>query len=122
MAGEVKRRADGTLLPGSVNNPLGKPKATVINELKSDMEIALRKGVKPERVQAIIEAMLTAAEGGDIRAAKLIMDKFMSNASQAEPEQQQSGGVTFVIKNLSVDNNVTKPNTLEVEYEEIEQK
>ena len=101
---EVEERDDkGKFLPGVSGNPAGRPKGkkNEITELKQDLEIALRKHVSVQQIKDIIDTMVTEAKGGSVGAAKLILDKVMSNARDADDVQDNSGGIKIIIENLT---------------------
>ena len=101
---ESGRNSDGTFLPGQSGNPNGRPlgKKSQITELKQDLEIAIRDKVKPGRIVKIVEKMCTLAEEGSVGAAKLILDKVLSNAKDADDVKEAEGGFTFVVKNVTL--------------------
>ena len=105
MSKEVTTRGDdGRFLPGVSGNPNGRPKGkkNQITDLKQDLEIALRKHVDPEQIKNIINKMVEVAANGNVGAAKLILDKVLSNARETDDVQDAAGGWTFVIKNVTV--------------------
>lgn len=107
MSNDVATRGDdGRFLPGQSGNPAGRPKGkrNQITELKQDLEIALREQVRPREIQKIIDKMTDLAAEGNVGAAKLILDKVLSNARDTEDAQDNSGGFTFVVKNLTLQN------------------
>lgn len=101
---DVQRREDGTFLPGQSGNPNGRPKGkkNQITELKQDLEIAIRENVPAKRIQKIVEKMCELGEQGNVGAAKLILDKTLSNAKEVEDTKEAQGGFTFVVKNLTL--------------------
>jgi len=52
-------------------------------------------------VQKIIERMCVLAEQGSVSAAKLILDKVLSNAQDSEDTANGVGGITIVIENAT---------------------
>lgn len=121
---ESKRGDDGQFLPGVSGNPNGRPrgKKNEITELKQDLEIAIRKSVPARRIKAIVLKMCEMAEEGSVGAAKLILDKTLSNAKEADDVQDNSGGFTFVVKNVTVQAAVEtaqKGETIDVTPEEV---
>lgn len=93
----------GTWLPGQSGNPNGRPKGkkNELTELKQDLEIAVRKSVPQEKVVAIVARMCEMAMEGDVKAAKLILDKFVSNAKDSEDVDAGQGGITIRIENAT---------------------
>ena len=101
--GEVVRNPDGTFPKGVSGNPLGRPsKKNQITELKQDLEIAVRNNVKRQDVIDIVKSMVKLAKEGSVQAAKLILDKTVSNARDTEEVQKDTGGIRIVIENVTV--------------------
>jgi hypothetical protein len=61
-------RSDGSWKPGQCGNPNGRPKGA------RDRRSKLRYGLLKE-VPAILKALAAAAKGGDIQAARLILER-----------------------------------------------
>lgn len=101
----VKRGEDGRFLPGRSGNPKGRPKGkkNELTELKQDLEIAVRKNLTSAKVTGIIEAMIQKALEGNVGAAKVILDKVVSNAKESEDAQDSSGGLRIIIENAQLD-------------------
>ncbi len=122
--GEVQTRApDGTFLPGVSGNPNGRPpsKRNQITNLKQDLEIAIRKNVQPAQIQAIVEKMVDLAiNEGSVGAAKLILDKTISNAKDEEETKGDGGGVRVIIENVTVGRETVTIEAEDAEYTEIE--
>lgn len=121
----IARTDDGTYKKGVSGNPAGRPKGkkNELTELKQDLEIAVRKSLPLSRIVAIVEAVANRAEEGDMRAAKLILDKVISNASGTEDsEEKTAGGIIIQIKNAtfaSRDDISTPTTPLEGEFTEV---
>jgi len=100
----VERREDGTFQKGVSGNPTGRPpgKKNHLTGLKQDLEIAVRENMSSRKVQAIVDTMCQKAIEGNVGAAKLILDKVITNARDAEEVQGGDSGWTFVIKNVTV--------------------
>jgi hypothetical protein len=82
------RTEDGKFPTGVSGNPAGRPKGkkNEITELRQDMELAVRKHLSFERVAKIVDRMATLAESGNVAAAKLLLDKVVANARDAEED------------------------------------
>ncbi len=121
--GKEVRNADGTFKKGVSGNPLGRPpsKRNQITELKQDLEIAIRQGVKRKDIQDIVDAMVAEAKNGGVQAAKLILDKTISNAKDAEEIKTEGGGVRVVIENVTVGREKETIEADEADYTEIEE-
>lgn len=99
---QVVRDSKGRFLTGG--NPKGRPKGSKnkIVAMKQDLELALRENINGNDVMRIISAMVEEAQNGNVSAAKLILDKVMSNAKVDEDVTADNGGITISIKNLTV--------------------
>lgn len=120
---DVTRAPDGRFLPGQSGNPKGRPKSkkNQITNLKQNLEIAIRDGLDPIDIKDIVQSMVDLAKGGSVGAAKLILDKTISNAKDIEESDDGGGGVRVVIENVTVGR---EPETIEAEeadYTEIEE-
>lgn len=104
----TNRAPDGTFLPGKSGNPKGRPKGTKdqIVTIKHDLELAVRENIDPKKIQNIVAKLVEKAEGGNLRAAKLILDKVLPNAVDVEETKSGEGGFMFVVKNATIE--VTK--------------
>lgn len=122
MSGEISKRApDGTFLPGVSGNPKGRPKSkkNQITNLKQDLEIAIRQNVDPEDIQKIVRSMISMAMEGSVGAAKLILDKTVSNAKDFEEDERDSGGIRVVIENVTVGRETETIEAEDADYEEL---
>ena len=122
--GEIQTRDPaGRFLPGVSGNPNGRPptKKNQITNLKQDLEIAIRKHVRAEDIKAIVDKMVRlAVEEGSVGAAKLILDKTVSNAKEADEEKGDTGGIRVVIENVTVGRETTTIEAEDADYTEIE--
>jgi len=122
--GEVAQRGpDGKFLPGVSGNPRGRP-PSVKNQItvkKQELELAIRQNMDAKDIHDIVQSMVKLAKEGSVQAAKLILDKTVSNAREAEDIQKEDGGIRVVIENVTVGR---EPETIEAEdadYTEIEE-
>ena len=109
---EVTERAkDGTFLPGSSGNLNGRPlgRKNKLTQMKQDLEIAVRDHLQPRRIRSIINKMCEEAENGSVGAAKLILDKVLSNARDGEDAAESSGTFVFQVKNLTLKHDDENP-------------
>lgn len=115
------RAKDGTFLPGKSGNPNGRPKGrkNQLTVLKQDLEIALREGLDPNKIKAVVDSMVELALQGNVGAGKLILDKVVSNARESEDEKETSGGLKIVIEHANVDVTNENRNIIDVTPEEI---
>lgn len=126
MTEVATRNADGTFPAGVSGNPAGRPKGNKneLTELKQKLEIAVRKSLSVARVTAIVEAICQKAEKGDLRAAKLILDKVISNAKDVDDvDDKGTGGITIRIENATIlaqkQREQTSPKPLDGEFTEV---
>jgi hypothetical protein len=115
------RGKDGKFLPGKSGNPNGRPKGrkNQITVLKQDLEIAIRERMDPEKVQAVVDSMFAEALNGNVGAGKLILDKIMSNAKEAEEEKDTGGGLKIVIEQANIDSLAKSDNIIDIKPEVI---
>jgi len=117
---EILRDPGGKFVKGVSGNPNGRPrgKKNLITNLKQDLEIAVRENMSPERVKAVVDAMFQAALEGNVGAGKLILDKVLSNAREAEDEKDTSTGLKIIIERASLDI-LPQTNVIDVTAEEV---
>lgn len=74
----------GQWMKGQSGNPRGRPKGSKnrLVWLREQLEIAVREHMEPKRVKKIIDAVAELAESGNARAAQLILDKLLPNATK----------------------------------------
>lgn len=120
---EVARSPDGKFLPGKSGNPAGRPKGTKnrIKQLKEDMELVLREGVNPDALKGILVSLVAEAQTGNVQAAKLILDKFMTNAKVEEERGEDTPEIVISIKNLTRDEIEVKGEVIDQEESHGEQ-
>ncbi len=89
---------------GESGNPRGRPrgKKSQITMLKQDLEIAVRDGLAPGKIRKIVDAMVDKAIEGNVGAARLILDKTLSNAKEAEEAQEGGQSLVFQVRNLTL--------------------
>lgn len=126
MSEVVQRNPDGTFPAGVSGNPLGRAvgKKTQLTELKQDLEIAVRKSLPTARIVKIVDKIATMAEEGNLRAAKLILDKVISNAKDVDDvEDKGTGGIRIVIENATIlaqkQREISTPPAVEAEFTEV---
>jgi hypothetical protein len=120
---EIKR-VQGRFAPGQSGNPAGRPKGkkNQITELKQDLEIAVRKQMSSAKIAQIVEKLYDLAlNEGHVGAAKLLLDKTVSNAKDGEEDSRDGGGIQVTIRNVTAE--IKSPTeTIEAEeadYEEV---
>lgn len=101
---EVAKRPDHLWKPGQSGNPSGRPKGrkNKITELKQELEIAVRDHLNPADIRKVVARMMELAIEGNVGAAKLILDKVLSNAKEADDSPDQGGTFIFEVKNLTL--------------------
>lgn len=104
MTDVVERAPDGTFLPGQSGNKNGRPlgRKNKLTVLKQDLEIAIREKITTGQVRKIVDKMAELAADGNVGAAKLILDKVISNAKEAEEEKSADNAIQFTVKNLTL--------------------
>lgn len=102
---DVTRDKDGRFVKGVSGNPVGRPegKKNTITNLKQDLEIAIRQHLTVDMVTDIIDSMVTEARNGSVGAAKLLLDKAVSNAKDVDDVHRDSGGFTVIVRNLTLE-------------------
>lgn len=118
---EILRDPGGKFVKGVSGNPMGRPKGkkNQITNLKQDLEIAIRENMSPERVKAVVDAMFAAALEGNVGAGKLILDKVLSNAREAEDEKEANTGLKIIIERANLDILQHNSNVIDVTAEEV---
>lgn len=116
------RTETGQFPKGVSGNPLGRPKnkKTRILDLRQELEIVVREHLGVERVKRIVNKVAEMAENGHIGAAKLLLDKIISNASDSDDDLSDGKTVVFRIENatFAAKAAATEP-TIDVEVVEI---
>lgn len=104
----------GRWKPGQSGNPKGRPKQSLV-ALQRDLEGAIRDHLTADKVKNLIDAVYTSAVGGwvgegqnkkylapNVKAAKLLLDKLIPNATDTEPGDKDAGRtVVFRIENAT---------------------
>lgn len=100
----VTRSEDGRFVKGISGNPVGRPegKKNIITGLKQDLEIAVREHLSADTIKDIINSMVTEALNGSVGAAKLLLDKAVSNAKDVDDVQREGGSFVIEIRNLTL--------------------
>jgi hypothetical protein len=111
----VVRDDTGRFQPGQSGNPLGRPRKADIVELKHSMEIALREHVKPEDLRKILKTIVLKAQAGDVKAAKLILEFFISKARDTEDAPDAAKQYVFQIENATFGAVQNGPRDIEVQ-------
>lgn len=123
---DVPRTELGTFQKGASGNPAGRPKGrkNEIVELKQDLEIAVRSHLKLSTITKIIDKMADMAEKGHVAAAKLLLDKVISNAREVDDVNEiGTGGIVIRIENATFaakrDDTSTPQAAVEAEFTEV---
>ena len=97
----------GQLLPGAKLNPNGRGEGNraLITRQKQDLEIALRAyPALSDHLTAVLQRVVLQAKGGCRQSQKVLMDKFLSNAKEADPRDGDTDKeFRLVIVNLTQD-------------------
>lgn len=94
---------DGRFVKGQSGNPAGRPPNTKnkLANLRKELELAIIEHVGIPRLKRIINKVAEKAEAGDMRAAKLILDKVVSNAGPDDTVEDNGRTVIFRIENAT---------------------
>ena len=111
----VARDEQGRFPKGVSGNPNGRPKGRHLADLKMDLEIAVRDNLPPQRIVKILNKVAEMAENGNVAAAKLILDKTISNAAAGE-DAASSGEryVVFRVENVTIQRDTPTAKQVEV--------
>lgn len=113
----------GQWQPGQSGNPNGRPKGRKnhLTELKRELEIAVRDNLNPKHIRGILDVMVAQAMSGDVKAAKLVLDKVLSNAGEGEEIQEAGNMFVFQVKNLTLKHPVDRvaADVITIEAQEI---
>lgn len=120
---EVIRDKGGRFMPGKSGNPAGRPvgaKNRVV-KAKQELEALLREDVlNVEDIKEVWMALVREAKDGNVAAAKVVLDKTISQATTTEDVVNQGGGFTIKVKNLTIAGaEGEEPEALDGEYEEL---
>lgn len=122
MTEVVVRDDAGKFTEGQSGNPAGRPPGTrnKLVSVKQKLELAVRDGMTAGRLTRIINKMADMAEKGDVKAARLILDKFISPASigDEQSEDKGQGGITIRIENATFAKTQLSPPPIDVEFTE----
>ncbi len=112
----VTRAEDGTFVKGKSGNPAGRPKGrkNQLTQLKQDLEIAVRDNISSSDVTDVLQTMVELAKEGNVGAAKIILDKAITNAKDADDVATGNAGWQFVIKNVTVQHEKEDPSIIDV--------
>jgi hypothetical protein len=123
---DVVRDERGRFPAGTSGNPRGRPpsKKNRITELKQDLELAIRRNINAQDVQDIVNAMIQEAKGGSIGAARLILDKVLPNAKEADEVDEGGKQFVFRVENATIAvtaaNNPPNEQPIEGEFHTVE--
>ncbi len=93
----------GRFVKGQSGNPAGRPPndKNKLSNLRKSLEVAVLEHVSVEKVKRIINKVVERAENGDMRAAKLILDKLVPNAGPDDGADDNGRTVVFRIENAT---------------------
>lgn len=125
MSNDVVTRDDKGRFPtGQSGNPAGRPKGTKnhLVQLKQDVEVALREHVSVADLKDVIQNLVTRAKT-DNKAAKFVLEFFVSKARDTEDVQDGSTQYVFKIENATfaspVGERTESPTAIQAEFEEV---
>lgn len=96
-------RERGQFPVGVSGNPKGRPKGSKneIVTLKQDMELALRQHAKPEKLKKILEKVFNKAANGNMAAAKLVFDYFLSRVADGDEGGKEQPSIRVIVENAT---------------------
>lgn len=120
----VTRNPDGTFPKGVSGNPAGRALGTKTHlvQVKQQLEAAVRANITPAKISKIVDKMIDMALEGNVKAAKLILDKTISPAAVTEDEEGGDTKYVFVIKNATFKKGAQDgpgPATVDAEFTEV---
>lgn len=112
----------GRFVKGQSGNPAGRPPNTKnkLASLRKELELAIIEHVGLPRLKRIINKVAEKAEAGDMRAAKLLLDKVVSNAGPGDETENTGRTVVFRIENATfaaIEQH--KPNAIDVSVTDV---
>ncbi len=90
----------GRWVAGQSGNPKGRPKGTLLS-MQRDLEGAIRDHLTADKVRKIVDKIVDRACNGDVKAAKLILDKLVPNATDAPDAGESGRTIVFRIENAT---------------------
>lgn len=98
-----ERSSNGQFPVGISGNPKGRPKGSKneVVALKADIELAMRQHVKPEKLMKVIEKVLNKAANGNMAAAKLVFDYFLSRVSDNDDSGKEQPAIRVIVENAT---------------------
>jgi hypothetical protein len=116
------RTDKGQFPVGVSGNPKGRPKGSKneIVALKQDMELALRQHVDPHKVKRVLEKVLNKAANGNMAAAKLVFDYFLSRVSDGDESGKEQPSIRVIVENATfkVEQEKQQPQVIELTHVE----
>lgn len=95
----VPTREGGRFVKGQSGNPAGRPPKS--RSLQQELKEAFLAHVSVDKLKRVINKVVERAEGGDMRAAKILLDKLVPNASPDDEGEDTGRKVVFVIENAT---------------------
>jgi hypothetical protein len=117
--------SDGRFVKGQSGNPAGRPPNTKnkLSALRKELELAVIEHVGIPRLKRIINKIAEKAEAGDMRAAKLLLDKVVPNAGPGDEADNNGRTVVFRIENatFAAQHKIEqqKPNSIDVQVTDV---
>lgn len=105
------RSPDGKWVKGQSGNPHGRPpgRKNQLTELKQDLEIAVRRNITPRQISEIVQSLYILAVNGNVAAAKVLLDKVVSNAKDGEDAENQRPVINVIVENATIGAPQKKP-------------
>lgn len=117
MGSELEPTAPGgQWVKGQSGNPAGRPKGkkNEITDLQQDLELAVRRSLDASKIVKIVSKLVTMAEEGNLKAAKLLLDKIIPNAKPEEDGAGDNAGIRIIIENATFASNQNPVDAIDV--------
>jgi len=99
------RDKDGKFVQGKSGNPYGRPVGAKnrITKAKQDLELLMRENVLHVKdIKAVWNMLIEEAKGGNINAAKIVLDKTLSTIRNDEDAGGEENRIVIKIDNLTL--------------------
>lgn len=110
------RTVEGKFISGASGNPRGRPKGTKneITELKQEVELAVRQHADLKKIKKVLEKVFNKAANGNMAAAKLVFDYFLSRVNDADDSGKEQPAIRVIVENATFKVEQQKAQVVEV--------
>lgn len=97
------RTENGQFPVGISGNPKGRPKGAKneIATLKQEIELAVRQHADVRKIKKVVEKVFNKAANGNIAAAKLVFDYFLSRISDMDDSGKEQPSIRVIVENAT---------------------